>query len=150
MFRPRAAAGICGCAGAKRFVEQTQKKGASELSANRGCLLTNRASARNPFGEPNSFRLRNSLRTSVNTKCVFAGEMTPYHRRATFSPAQPWRWLTCSQVARRGFRTGNSQTLRWVVHRWLTAAYRWALFPQATPAAARTSHIKTSVRILHE
>ena len=25
-------------------------------------------------------------------------------------------------MARRGFRTGNSQTLSWVVHRWLTAA----------------------------
>jgi hypothetical protein len=50
MFPARAAAGICGCAGANRFVEQTQKKGVSELSANRGCLLTNWASARNPFG----------------------------------------------------------------------------------------------------
>src|SRR5580700_2986011 len=63
MFRPGQQPVFCSCAGAKRFVEQTPKKGLSELSANRGCALTSRASARNPFAEPDSFPLRNSLRT---------------------------------------------------------------------------------------
>src|SRR5450432_2734204 len=74
MFRPRHQRVFCSCAGAKRFVEQTQKKGVSELSATRACLSPSRAPPRNPFGERNipDFEILDA--TPVNAEAVFAGE----------------------------------------------------------------------------
>jgi hypothetical protein len=97
------------------------KKSLSELSANRGCALTSRASARNPFGEPNisDFEILSAL--PVNAESVFAGEMRPYCRRWLFSGANhPRADLPASGCP---FPPGAavSQSLRRPAHLWFTA-----------------------------
>ena len=102
-------------------VEQTQKDGVSEVSANRGCALTNWASARNPSEEPNSFPLRNSLCTLVNAKTRFAGKNAPYYRRGRACEAQLWTFTGPPKISGEE----NTPEAVWVAAESLDAALQY-------------------------
>jgi hypothetical protein len=77
-----------------RALSKTKKNGVSEVSANQGCALTKRASARNPSVEPNSFRLRNSVCLWLTQKRDLLAKTLQIYRRG-FSQGSKVPGLTC-------------------------------------------------------
>ena len=87
------------------LLSKPKKKGVSEVSANRGCELTNWVPARNSFAEANicDFEILSGI--PVNAETIFAGENGPYCR---ITASLRLRRMNCSLApAEFGHRLAN-------------------------------------------